>query len=526
MNCEHTDNLDYADVLKAVPGAVLVTDKAGCIVLMSRAAEIMLGRPMAECKEKPIRQIVSLIDAGTRRAVKPSYSRTLRHGTISDLPLNIKLVSKDEREFQVNGSCAPTRNASGSITGLVLAFCNVSADYELQRKLIEKQKMDAIGTLAGSVAQEFSNVLSVISGYASSIVESLIPTTRGHENALKICDAAEHGGQLASRLLSIARASDLASDVQITPVSLAKVLRSAIDLVKGTFDEKNIVFKTKALSGLPYVMVDQAHLMDALVNLFLNSAEAMPNGGIITIDSLARPIAKPANNLNPRAKAGVYVILRIRDDGTGMSKEVLDHCFDPFFSTKELSTSMGLGLTVIQGAVQKCGGWIKVRSRPGQGSSFRLFIPKAKDQKGISARKDRGFDARGKTILIVDDKKEARDKAAAILKDAGYKLHVAGNGEQAVYLYREHADTIDLSIIDVIMRGKDGKGVLDDILKIEPAALVIMTSGFSREYVRSYLERGSWGFIQKPYEAKQLLGVIERVLSQGTVHPRKNSTST
>jgi CheY-like chemotaxis protein len=249
------------------------------------------------------------------------------------------------------------------------------------------------------------------------------------------------------------------------------------------------------------VQAEPNQLLDCLINLFRNAIDAMPNGGTITID---------ASEKSENGKR--FVILRISDTGSGIPRKYIDRIFEPLFSTKNSGSGIGMGLTVVKNAVESWGGQVKVRSRPGEGATFRIFLPKAKAKP--FRRKKPALAMGGETVLVTDDKQDVLAEAAQTLERAGYSVMTATNADECVSLYREHSGKIHLTIVDAVMPGKNGKDVLQEILKLDPTASVIMTSGFSKDYVRSYLQVGAWGFVQKPFDTGQLLSVVRRTLDQ------------
>jgi CheY-like chemotaxis protein len=279
------------------------------------------------------------------------------------------------------------------------------------------------------------------------------------------------------------------------------VVRKSVNSINSIVGKRKIDLKIRNPGQMPHVMADASQLLDCLMNLLVNSVESMSAGGTITIDT----VIKIDGNRD-------FVVLRVRDTGHGMTKEVMERMYEPFFTTKEPGSALGLGLTVVQSSVRQWKGYIKARSQPEHGASFRVFIPRARMRVAKDTRKS--VRVGGETILLVDDDEKMLAEMRSILQDAGYRVFAANSGEECISLYRRHMTEINLSIIDVVMPGKDGKEVLGRILEIDPMALAIMTSGFSRDYVRTYLERGAWGFVQKPYEERHLLSVVRSVLDQ------------
>ena len=394
---------------------------------------------------------------------------------------------------------------------VIAIYDDVTERRLLQERLLTQQKMEAIGTLAGGVAHDFGNLLSMITGYASSLVDHLVPDTTPHGLGLRVLEAARYAGELTKRLLSIARASDPSGYARIESVSISRAISDTVTLLEPKMAERGIECVVKDPQNMPYVLADAQQLRDAIMNLLLNAIAALPRDGVIRVDVSTRQIERPDVRANPDAEPGAYAVLRIRDNGSGIPRELLDRIFEAFYTTSENHEALGLGLSVVRSSVHRWGGWIAVWSRDGQGSSFRLFIPKA----GVKGHEPaEGARTPSETILLIDDAEADRALIGGVLADAGYEVLAVEGGREGIDMYRQNAKRIGLAIVDAVMPGTDGKEVLEEILRMDPTASLVMTSGFSHDYVRSHLERGAWGFLQKPFDPEQLLDAVEHVLAK------------
>ena len=252
---------------------------------------------------------------------------------------------------------------------------------------------------------------------------------------------------------------------------------------------------------------DADQLIDVLMSILTNSAEAMPKGGVITIDTIERRIVKP--RVNPRAKGGVYVGLRIRDTGVGMSRSIVRRIFEPLFTTKMGPDSLGLGLPVAQSIIQSMGGWIDVRSREGTGTIFRLFL-----RKDDTVRTDARDKVEGQSILVVDDSPKDLLLLETSLQGAGHRVYSAVDAASAMASFRERSEEITVAVIDFMIPTAGGSSLPEQILNMDPQAPVIVTSGFSREYVREHLSTSAWTFLQKPFRGEQLVETVTRVVER------------
>jgi two-component system, cell cycle sensor histidine kinase and response regulator CckA len=490
-------------MLKSSPHAILVADGNGLIIMMNHTAEKLLYIKQKESLGKHVSDVVRLLDFKTRATIKlptlPAFHENHQPLTFGHLIL----ISANGKELHIEAIVTPLTARKSGVTGTALVFRDISKIIADEFTMMDTHKMAAIGTVAGSVAHNLSNWLALISGHASSIADNLLPNTRAHEEALKIINATKYAGGLAKRLLGIARASKTGGTVRTNQVALDEVVANAVNMAEATLPERHIRFKVKKLGKMPYVLANSDQLLDCLMNLFLNAADAMTKGGTVTID--AREISERNKN---------FVVLRVHDTGRGMSKEVLSHIFEPFFTTKEADSALGLGLTVVRNSLEQWGGLVKVWSKPNRGACFRLYIPRGVPQSRKEQKKPAS--AGGETVLVVDDDIALLNEIKNMLKEDGYKVLTASSGAECIAIFKKHLKEIRISAVDVVMPDKDGKSVLKSLREIDPNALIIMTSGFSRDYVRSYLERGVWGFLQKPIDRLQLLSLVRRMLDDKT----------
>jgi len=386
---------------------------------------------------------------------------------------------------------------------VMVVIRDISEQMRVRRMAIENERLEAVGIVARGVGNNFTNIMSVINSYAASIADSVLPHTRPHNAARKILDATRHAGDLTKRLLSVVRVSEKQTQANVKPVSLSDAIEKARGLVGHSLHARGVDIVIKKTGPLPFVMADQSQLLDTLMNIFLNGGDAMPEGGLLTLDVVERRIASPRSN--PKAKGGPFVGLSIVDAGIGMSKEQVERVFEPFFTTKESQEAFGLGLPVAQSMAQSWGGWIDVRSRVGKGTRVRIFMAKAETPPDAAPEPRTG----PMTVLVVEDHPERLVMMVRALEARGHHVLKASDGETAIRLHALHASEIDLSVIDWIMPGKDGKSVLQAVLGYDAQSKVIMLSGFSKDYVRSEIRMGAWDFLQKPFSAEAFAEAVE-----------------
>jgi two-component system, cell cycle sensor histidine kinase and response regulator CckA len=491
-------------VLQNIPEAIIVTDKKWQVMFMNTTATEMTGWTHKSAAGKNLIEIFTLSERLKHEEIDFTNPGNFQRDRKSCTYWNSIFKSNNNTEILVDASFVPISGNRETSIGYIVSLKDATERMNEEKDYLNNQKIEAIANMANGLAHDFTNSLGIISGHASSIADNLIPKTRAHEEAIRILEAAKRVGNVTKHLMSIARIGGTKTDMKVEAVSLGNIVKDAINIMEESFSSQNISFKIRNPESMPYIMADDRQMLDCLINILLNSIDAMPDGGTISINAEEATFRKTS-----------YVVLRIRDNGKGMSKDVLLHVFEPFFTTKTAGTGSGLGLTVVQNSIERWGGFMKIRSRPQQGTSIRLFLRKAKAQPAKETVRE--IKAGRETILIIDDSTALLEKNVLALKNAGYKVYTASNGDEGLELYRKNVDEIDLSIIDLVMPGTNGRKVLEEILAFNPTASIIMTSGFSRDYLRTSLERGAWGFIQKPFSIDHLLTTVRKILDQDSI---------
>jgi PAS domain S-box-containing protein len=490
----------YLDITGSI---VVVLDRDAVVVLINQAGCDVLG-----CEESDIVArdwFENILPEDYRAETRAAFGQ-LMAGELENVErYENHVITRMRGHRLIAWRNAVVYDENGAISGTLSSGDDITDQRRLEEALREGERLDAVGALAETVSQNFGNVLTAIDGYASFLVDSLIPDTRAHRHATRIVEATRHASKLTRRLMHVAKASSSGSG-NVESVPLDDVVRRTFELLDHVFIPRNVQAVVKPAS-LPYVEADVDQLIDVLMSIMTNSAEAMPRGGTITVDTIERRILKP--RVNPKAKGGVFVGLRIRDTGAGMSRSVVRHIFAPLFTTKEAPESLGLGLSLAQSIVQGMGGWIDVRSREGVGTIFRLFL-----RKDTEKHEEKPVSLEGKSVLVADDSPEDMLLMRAALQDAGFTVYFASDASIALRAFRERSEEISLAIIDFMMPTSGGVALPEQILKTDPQAAIIVTSGFSRDYVREHLSSSSWTFLQKPYSGEQFTETVTRVLQR------------
>jgi len=374
--------------------------------------------------------------------------------------------------------------------------------------LLASERMATIRSMAGGVAMHFNNITGVISSYASSIASRFTPRSRVHDDAMHILEASRRAGELTRQLMNMSESTTPPEVSAREPVALNAVIREASGFLSEMFRDLNVEVKVAKPERMPMVVADRVNLIDTIMSLLMNAAEEMAGGGLIRIDASQRSVRKPGHR-NPDAEGGDFVILRIRDSGPGISPELQEEIFKPFFTTKKSPRSFGLGLTYCRNAVMLMGGWVTVRSKPNKGTSFMVYLPKAESAESEDVHV--AVSQVSRTILVIDDDVQALDMMKDALEKTEHTVFTADSSDAALSLFEKHFKTIDLTVIDARMDG-NALSLIKRFRKLEPQANLVLTSGFSRDFVRGVIPLGPWEFLQKPFDADQLNSSIGKAL--------------
>jgi len=382
--------------------------------------------------------------------------------------------------------------------GIVLNSRDMTERKRLEAQLRQSQRLESVGQLAGGIAHDFNNFLSVIRGYARFLLDGLDEEDARRSDAVEIEKAAERASRLTSQLLVFSRNEV----VQRRVVDVAEVLRGLTSLLARTLGE-NVSFQTDAERPLRRVVADPTQMEQVLVNLAVNARDAMPSGGELRIE-----LANVAEGLD----GADAVRLTVRDTGAGMAPEVVEHAFEPFYTTKPKGEGTGLGLATVYGIVTQTGGTIEIDSAPGKGTTIQVLLPATDAEVETPSASGNGAAGatRGETILVVEDEAAVRRLTCRILAREGYTVLDAVDGPGALATWDEHAGEIDLLLTDVVMPGMSGKE-LADRLGIEP----VFMSGYTDDVISRHGMDGL-RLVQKPFDAHTLLGAVRSALDDDT----------
>jgi PAS domain S-box-containing protein len=382
----------------------------------------------------------------------------------------------------------------------------------LEEQLRQSQKMEAVGTLAGGVAHDFNNILQGIRGYAQIISMSTAPNDPMRSHVDQIEAAVGRATALVQQLLTFSRRVQ----PQLKSINLNQRVEQVVGLLRRTLP-KMISIEANLEDGLGPVNADPNQIEQILLNLGANAGDAMPEGGQLRVKTSNQTLDQSFCQGHPDARPGDYVLLQVSDNGCGMDNVTMAHIFDPFFTTKELGKGTGLGLSMVYGIVRNHGGFVIVKSQPGQGTTFSIYLPVAA---GEAEHEDAKLQTEmppggGESLLLVDDDIDILNSTREVLEHFGYRVRTASSGEEAIEAYGSRHAKYDLVLLDLGMPGMGGAKALEKLKKMDPAAKVIVCSGYSSEITSQTADQGgASAYVSKPYRTTDMLTVIRSVLDK------------
>jgi two-component system, cell cycle sensor histidine kinase and response regulator CckA len=504
--------------------ALVLIDSSGTVVLHNPASEKMFSCKAEEITGSRIQDLFQIRSETMDPKGKVQSLRLSKPRRVESVPAVV--VLKGGREIQVEYSLSPVYKGE-RWTGTVLMIRDVSALRRVEEALRaseekqrQSQKMEAIGRLAGGIAHDFNNLLLAILGFTELSLASLPESDGIYDNLLEVKKAGERAAALTTQLLAYSRKQVM------TPKTLGagSVITDMEKLLRRVLGER-IVLTTRVPADDPLIKVDPGQLQQVLLNLALNSRDAMPTGGLLSInvsrchktgpesEGLVPGLCREGEDFLP---AGEYSVIEVVDTGHGMDEHVKSRLFEPFFTTKDFGKGSGLGLSTAFGIIKQSGGYLQVFSEPGHGALFRILLPLASQSSMVwsSVGPERITTAKGvETILLVEDEDLVISLLKTVLVRAGYRVLAANSGEEALALAREFDKHLDLVITDVVMDVMSGRELWDKVKPIHPEADVIFISGYTEdEVLKQGVSQDGVRFLSKPFNSKALLEKIRDIL--------------
>lgn len=475
-------------VLEELPDALLLIDKNGFICYANKKAKLEFENKKGLLLGEKINNVVPGLNEDF------SKKETAEFSEVTYKRANMIKIFKIEY-FRVR-----EQPEKGEWKGII--FRDVVRKKINEEEYLLKQKMESIGMLAGGIAHDFNNMLTGILGYASLMKKFLADNAKLSRYAEAIEHSAQRASMLTQHLLNFSRRQRKSTGI----VNVNTLLEDVLFLLKESFRE--ITIETDLDDKLPLINGDEAELQNVFLNLLINAKDAMDGNGIIRVRTA---LTKDHNDKR-------FLLIEMEDTGKGIDEELRMKIFEPYFSTKEKDSNLGMGLYLVDRVIKGHGGFIEIESEKEKGTKFSLYVPVPVIDATKTESKKRVLDKeilKGKEILVVDDEELVRELAKGVLAGTGVIVHEAKNGEEAVEIFRQKADTIEAVFLDVIMPGMKGDVVLQKIREINKKIRVIIASGFMNESQRAKLKEQSIdAFLDKPFTDEKIVETVIEVLSR------------
>ncbi|MBD3291126.1 PAS domain S-box protein [candidate division KSB1 bacterium] len=495
-----------AVTLHSIADGVISTDIQGRVNLMNKVAENMTGWSLEKALGKKVGTVFKTVLENSRKPSENPVDNVLKSGRMQRFSSYNILKSHDDKERIIAASASPIHDRDKMLIGVVLVFRDVTKQRKLEEELLRASKIESVGVLAGGIAHDFNNILTGIIGNLSLVMMHI----KKNESIYKLLSAAEKASyrarDLTQQLLTFSKGG--------VPIKKATRLAAIVEETAAfVLSGSNVHYEIRKPENLWQIMVDAGQINQVIHNLLLNAEQAMPSGGIIKI-TLENTIVQYNSSLP--LKRGRYVKLIVDDSGIGISGGDLQKIFDPYFTTKQKGS--GLGLATSYSIIKKHNGHIAVESRLGKGTTFCVYLPATSSEQVVEFNYEIDEMKEMRKVLLMDDDETIRSTTGKMLRYLGYQVETASNGEEAVQKYvisRKNGRAFDVAIFDLTVRGAmGGKEALQKLMKIDPGIKVIVSSGYSNDPIMANYEKyGFKGVVTKPYEISMLSKALKEVLT-------------
>jgi len=491
------------------PEMVVITDTDGVIQYVNPGFEKITGYEASEV----LGQNPRLFRSGRQ---DEAFYKTLWQTISAGKTWKGRLVNKrkDGSHYTEESTISPVLGNTGRIINYVAVKRDISEQEALAEQLVQAQKMESVGRLAGGVAHDFNNMLGVIMGYTELALTGLSPEDKLRTHLTEVQKAADRSAGLTRQLLAFARKQTVSPRV----IDLNETVEGMLNMLRRIIGE-DIELIWRPGKNLAPVRIDPSQVDQILANLCVNAKDAISGGGRLTIETANISLDSRYCTDHSGYHPGDYVLLTVSDDGCGMEREIIKNIFEPFFTTKELGKGTGLGLATVYGMVKQNSGFINVYSEPGQGTTFKIFLPRHSAQASppSGTRTEEPAQRGHETILLVEDEPTIRVMTALMLRDFGYTVLEASGPGEAIRLAQEHSGVIHLLMTDVVMPEMNGRDLARNILSIYPDIKRLFMSGYTADVIAHHgvIDEGV-NFIQKPFSILELSTKVRGILDGDT----------
>ncbi|MBI5634063.1 MAG: PAS domain S-box protein [Nitrospirae bacterium] len=495
---------DWEETFNTITDMITVHDRDFNIVAANRAAQEILGLPFLEKSSAKCYEYYHGTGCPPEACPSCQVMKTA-------LPSTTETFEPHLKKF-IEIRAIPRRDKNNALIGLIHVVRDITERKKLEDQLRQAQKMEAIGQLAGGVAHDFNNILSAIMGYGHLLRMKMDDNDPLRNYVEQTLEASERAATLTHSLLAFSRKQMISLKLVNLNELVKRFEKFLLRLIR-----EDIEFKTVCSDENITVMADTGQIEQVLMNLVANARDAMPDAGRLTIGTGLVHIEDEFMKIDGHGKAGDYAVITVSDTGIGMDEKTREKIFEPFFTTKEQGKGTGLGLSMVYGIIKQHGGYVTVYSEPGQGTTFKIYLPFVRPHAGAETAEEHkeSVPLRGgsETILIAEDDEALRKLASTVMGQFGYQVIEAVDGEDAVLKFIENKDRIQLVILDAIMPKKNGRQAYDEISAIAPNVKTLFASGYSADVISptGVLEKGMH-FINKPVSPADLLRKVRGVL--------------
>jgi signal transduction histidine kinase/response regulator RpfG family c-di-GMP phosphodiesterase len=505
---EKTHLLD--SILDCMGEGIVATDREGQCLVFNRRAQKILGMGPAHVRPDAWGPKYGL-HLPDQKTPMPSeelpMARILNGENFVELDMYVKNAAVPGTAVAVTAT--PLTGENGDLVGGISVLRDVTQQRLLEAQLIQSQKMEAIGQLAGGVAHDFNNLLAVIMGYGELLLGDFDASDPKGNDVSEMLAAAKRGVALTRQLLAFSRQQL----VQLAILDLNQIVEGIEKMLRRIIGE-HIRLSTRLATSLGHFKADASQIEQILLNLTVNARDAMPEGGRLAIETRNVRLDEAAAAAQPGVSPGDYVVLTVTDTGVGMDEETKKRVFEPFFTTKEVGKGTGLGLSTVYGIVRQSGGHIVIKSEVGKGASFEVYFPR--NESGEATRSSAApppvAQKASETVLIVEDDEGVRVVASRILRDQGYHVLEARRASEARRIWEKHGPSVDLLLTDVVMPDVNGPRLAEELGKTRPGLRVLYMSGYPGAGGLVGPEGGALACIEKPFTPSSLAAKVREML--------------